>query len=116
MRGPVLVDVWASWCKRCGPVLASHARAVAESGGRVRHVAWNVDEGSEHLQAMLSGVQPRPSSRVDPGGRRLARLLAVTRLPTTLLLDADGRLVLRHDGTEVPGLAGRLAEVAGPKR
>ncbi len=113
--GPVLVDVVASWCARCGPVLGRHAQAVAQTGGRVRHVAWSVDAGAEHLEGLLSGPSPRPTSLHDPGGRRLARLVAVTRLPTTLLLDAQGRLLVQHDqGGPLPDLASLLAPLRGP--
>jgi thiol-disulfide isomerase/thioredoxin len=113
LRGrAVLVSFWASWCSPCtqeAPALAAFARS---SAGRGRLVA--VDTGDD------AGAARRFIRRFGwafPVLRDVASQAAVDYglpgLPTTVALDARGRIVAEHFGAQtVAGLRRALAAAA----
>lgn len=96
----VLLNLWATWCPPCRNEMPTLDRLQAELGGEhFEVVALSVDragpgvvreffaeEGIEHLALYI-----------DASMRALPRL-AVTGLPTTLVLDARGREIARLVG------------------
>ncbi len=89
----VLLNVWATWCLPCRkemPTLDRLQAALAGSGFEV--VALSVDrQGAEAVNAFFSEIGVRHLAvNVDASGQVLSALAALG-LPTTVLIDADGR-------------------------
>jgi thiol-disulfide isomerase/thioredoxin len=88
---PLVLDFWASWCGPCRRGLP-HVDALArELGTTARVVAVNAESEPESLQRQLrSELKLGLPMAVD--GARLAAALHVESLPTTVVVDATGRV------------------------
>ncbi len=89
----LLVNFWASWCAPCKAEMPSLDRLEAEMGGEdFQVVAVSVDEGGlpavDRFYSML-GLE-NLETYLDPTGK-FANALKLTALPTTVLVDRDGR-------------------------
>lgn len=110
LRGRVvLLNVWATWCAPCVremPALERLHRELASEGLAV--IGVNVDASS----ALLPGAASQPPSHVtsfveelgltfpiwlDPEGR-IEKAYRITGLPTTFVIDRNGRIVRQDRG------------------
>lgn len=85
--GPVLVNVFASWCAPCR---IEHPRlvALADEGARIYGVIWR--DSPQAARAMLEELgSPYAAVGVDRNGR-WGEEWAVRGAPETFLIDADG--------------------------
>ncbi len=96
----VLVNFWATWCAPCVDEMPSLDRLQARSGGDgLTVLTLSLDRGGaapvqrfftrhglEHLDAYL-----------DPQGTAM-RAFSITVLPTTILINGNGRVVGRYTG------------------
>jgi thiol-disulfide isomerase/thioredoxin len=100
LRGkPILLHFWATWCPPCRkelPELLELGRALGRDGN-LQLVALAVDEDWATVRAFFGGDVPREVVR-DATGAAAARY-DVSTLPDTYLLDADGSIRLRFNGT-----------------
>ncbi len=100
LRGrPVLLNLWATWCQPCIaelPALAALARDQGPDGIAV--VALSTDRGGvSQVRAFLAARAIDLPIRVDPAGVA-ADALGARGLPTTLVIDAEGRERARFEG------------------
>ena len=72
---PVLLDMWAPWCRPCLMVAPVIEELAAEMAGRVRVAKLNVDENP--ATAARFGVQSIPTLLLLKGGRELDRIVGV---------------------------------------
>lgn len=89
----VLLNVWATWCLPCRKEMPTLDRLQAALGGdRFQVVAFSVDrQGAEAVKAFFSEIGVRRLAvHVDVSGQALSALAAVG-LPTTLLINEEGR-------------------------
>ncbi len=111
---PTLLLLYRSDCPACGRALPAWRRLVARSGGGVRPLAVALEPEAPALAWVRSelpralGVRP-----LDRGG--FLRRLAVRRVPTTMLVGADGRLLHRRSGIPGPRDVDRLLALAGAR-
>lgn len=94
----VLINFWATWCPPCRqetPGLAKLANDYRAKGVDV--VGISVDEGgTEAIQAFVHEFQvPYPIGLVDQASSWAS---AVESLPTTILIDRDGRVAKTYMG------------------
>jgi thiol-disulfide isomerase/thioredoxin len=94
-KGPLVVNVWGSWCAPCKEEQPLLERLAAETRARgVRFVGINIRDGSptaarQHV-ARYGVTYP---SFYDPAGRLLTRFEVPARaIPTTYVIAADGRI------------------------
>lgn len=112
---PTLVNLWATWCPPCRRELPMLQRAQAEHP-EVNFVFVDQGESGTRVRSFLAAQKlPLRNVLLDPGGQAGARF-ASRALPTTLVFDAQGRLV----GTRVGELSGaslaqQLASFSSPR-
>ncbi|MGQ9368862.1 TlpA family protein disulfide reductase [Azospirillum sp. A39] len=96
----VLLNLWATWCGPCVKEMPSLDRLQARLGGaRFQVVALSVDRGGrETVEPFLAklGIAALPLY-LDPGNASMGAL-SPRGLPTTLLIDEEGREVARLEG------------------
>ena len=96
----VLLNVWATWCVPCRQEMPTLDRLQARLGGKDFLVmALSIDrKGVEAVRGFYRevGVE-KLAIYVDPSGKG-SRSLAIPGVPTTLLIDREGREVARKMG------------------
>ena len=95
-----LVHFWATWCLPCRdelPALKSLQEDMRDE--RVRVVTISVDRlGWPAIDRTVEALGVRDLTIFHDIDRQAAKALAVDALPTTILMDADGREVARLRG------------------
>ena len=116
----VLLNIWATWCVPCREEMAMLDKLEAELGGKdFQVVAVNIDRGAaDKPKAFLAEIgATHLALYTDPSGKLFSKLKAVG-MPTTLLLDRDGRetgrLVGPADWDSPDALALIKAAIAAP--
>jgi len=99
LRGrPVVVNAWASWCPPCRQELPLFAAASAREGKRVAFIGLDVNDEAGSARRFLAAHPVSYPSYADPGGDTARRLGHFVGLPTTMFLNAAGRVVATHAG------------------
>ncbi|WP_081688559.1 TlpA family protein disulfide reductase [Inquilinus limosus] len=96
----VLLNVWATWCAPCRKEMPSLDRLQAEMGGAdFQVVALSIDRGGlDAVRAFFSEVGlAHLGIYLDPTSAS-TRALNVVGIPTTVLIDGEGREVGRATG------------------
>ena len=97
LRGPLLVAVWASWCQPCKDEMPILQQFHDKHGERVDVLGYNFLDVTDQAIAAAANWDVGFASLEDPDGvNRTA--LGVTAPPTTLFIDAQGRVAYRHFG------------------
>lgn len=110
--GPMLINLWASWCKPCinELPLLNEAQAFAPE---VTFVAINMKEGLERITPMIERYDLTMLVLRD---EQLAwkQALGVQGYPVTVLVDADGTIQRVHHGayTEIEEILEQLKAIA----
>lgn len=94
----VVVNFWATWCAPCVREMPQLDALAGRDPARLAVVALSQDRD----RALVTGFYARLQLRnlapyLDPAGA-IARQFAVRGLPTSLLIDPQGRLVGRLEG------------------
>lgn len=96
LRGPVVVNVWGSWCPPCVAEIP-HFRALFDTG-KVRIVGIDVEErGIDAGQRFSMALNMRYPIFYDPDGR--TKGIFGLGVPVTWFIDAKGKVVYRQIGT-----------------
>jgi thiol-disulfide isomerase/thioredoxin len=94
-RGPLLLDFWATWCKPCLAALPHLNRLHADLAPRGLQLLGINEDGQRGAAKVKPFVQTKGFQfpvLLDLNGEAQSRL-GVLVLPTTLLLDAEGRVL-----------------------
>ncbi len=112
LKGQVVVlDFWASWCVPCRtsfPFLDSLQSRYGAQGLGV--VGLTLEEDDDAVRAFLEQVPVRFPIARDPTGRA-GEAFQVVAMPTTFLLDREGRIAARFEGGDRRTHAGIEAAV-----
>lgn len=112
LGGPMLINLWASWCGPCRAEMPALQAAYEGYDGRVAFLGVDTKDGTESAVAFLDAVGVAYPQVVDTDGDLLTSL-GPPGLPVTVVIGADGRVAGMHVG-QVDGQAlyDLLAKVA----
>ena len=95
---PLIINVWASWCGPCQAEMASLERlAWLELPVRFKIIGISTDDDADQAKRLLARTNATLSHFID-GRLQLENMLGASRLPLTLLVDADGRVLRKIYG------------------
>lgn len=94
LRGkPALIDFFASWCAPCAEEAPTLRRLSAALGGRAHIVAIDWDDAGGPARAFVRRHGWAFPVLADPAGTVGERYGVTTGLPTSFVLDPQGRIV-----------------------
>ena len=97
LAGTVTVlNVWATWCPPCVVETPGFVDLQAEFEGDVRFVGISVDESAQPVHDFAARYGVTYPLLVGPN--RAGPPVPAPVLPTTLVIDRQGRVRLRHEG------------------
>jgi cytochrome c biogenesis protein CcmG/thiol:disulfide interchange protein DsbE len=100
LRGmPVLINVWASWCVPCREEAPELRRFDRQMHGRAQLVGIDFQDARSEAMAFIREFRWRFPNVADPRGRLVGRY-GVVGLPTTFVLDRDGRIARALTGAQ----------------
>ncbi len=91
------INFWATWCGPCRAEMPSMGRLYDELKDEGLTMAAITDEDPETVRAYLERYPYSFPILIDPRGK-LSNRFRVFALPTTVVLDAEGRILLEHQG------------------
>ena len=96
----VLVDVWATWCPPCRRSLPEVAELQRAAGGAYVVLPISVDQGgwAEVKPFLAQNPQLGLTAFLPDGGKALEAFGPIPGIPTTILIDREGRLIKRWSG------------------
>src|ERR1700736_6012153 len=90
---PLIINVWASWCGPCRAEMASLERlAWLDPAGRFAVIGISTDDSPEQAMTLLDRSNATISQFID-SKLQMENMLGASRLPLTVLVDADGRVL-----------------------
>lgn len=99
MKGKVvIVDFWASWCEPCKvelPFLNSLYKKYKDKGLVV--IGVNMDEKVEDAKAFLKDNPVQVPLAYDGAKQVLAKEKNIEKMPTSFILDKNGKEAVRHE-------------------
>ena len=115
LRGKtVVMDFWATWCPPCRVEGSLFERVIEtfRNDPRVAFLSINADEDRTAVADFLKAEKWNVPVVFAQG---LDQMLGIRALPTTMILDPEGRVVFRQTGldlgTFVPTLEGKIREI-----
>ena len=95
---PLLINVWASWCGPCRQEMGSLERlAWQDQGKRFVVIGISTDDSEPAAKAYLRSANATLNHYIDRA-LELENMLGAERLPLTILVDAQGRVLGKHTG------------------
>ncbi len=96
LRGPAVVNLWATWCVPCRQELPAFQEVSARRSD-VRFVGVDIGEQTDRARDYLDELGITFDQYADPTGE-LTDALGVAGLPVTLVVDDAGMVVTEHLG------------------
>jgi thiol-disulfide isomerase/thioredoxin len=94
----VLVDFWASWCAPCKASFPAYGRLQTEFAPKgLVIIAVSVDENPADFESFARRFNPQFTVVLDRG-HKLVRAVQVPTMPTSYLIDREGRVRYVHQG------------------
>jgi thiol-disulfide isomerase/thioredoxin len=97
---PLIINVWASWCGPCQQEMASLERLSRRGGKKFAVIGISTDDYPDAAKAFLQHYKTSFSHYIDSPPFPLENMLGANRLPLTLLVDAQGRVLGKYYGAQ----------------
>ncbi|MBW7902106.1 MAG: TlpA family protein disulfide reductase [Rhodocyclaceae bacterium] len=96
---PLIINVWASWCGPCRAEMASIDRLARRYGGQFNVIGISTDDYTARADAFLKQAKTAFPHFID---NRLAleNMLGADRIPLTVLVDAQGKVLAKYYGAK----------------
>jgi thiol-disulfide isomerase/thioredoxin len=90
---PLIINVWASWCSPCRAEMASLDRlAWLDESEYFTVIGISTDDYYDQAKAALKESNATITHFIDTR-LRIENMLGASRIPLTVLVDADGRVI-----------------------
>ena len=96
---PLIINVWASWCGPCRMEMGSLQRLSQRYGKQFSVIGISTDDYVDRAELFLKTSNTSFRNFID-SKLLLEHMLGAERLPLTLLVDADGRVLAKHYGAK----------------
>jgi thiol-disulfide isomerase/thioredoxin len=97
---PLIINVWASWCGPCRMEMGSLERLNRRYGGKQFNlIGISTDDYPDAAKNFLSQVKPSFNHYIDKQ-LELENMLGADRLPLTLLVDGQGKVLAKFYGAK----------------
>jgi thiol-disulfide isomerase/thioredoxin len=97
---PLVINVWASWCGPCRQEMGSLERLSRRYGGKQFNVIGiSTDDYRDRAEAFVKQLNISFSNFIDHE-LFLENMLGADRLPLTLLVDAQGKVLGKYYGSQ----------------
>ena len=97
---PLIINVWASWCGPCREEMASLERlAWLREATAFAVIGISTDDDADAARAYLRHANSTINHYID-ANLEMENMLGATKLPLTLLIDAQGRVVRKIYGAQ----------------
>jgi thiol-disulfide isomerase/thioredoxin len=98
---PLIINVWASWCGPCRAEMASLERlAWLDTSGSFTLIGISTDDYREKAEAALETSNATITHFID-SKLQMENMLGASRLPLTVLVDSEGRVLKKVYGARV---------------
>jgi thiol-disulfide isomerase/thioredoxin len=95
---PLIINVWASWCGPCRQEMSSLDKLARRyGGGQFNLIGISTDDNIEAAYVFLERTGTSFDNFIDKK-LVLENMLGADRLPLTVLIDAQGRVLSKHYG------------------
>ena len=95
---PLVINVWASWCTPCRAEMGSLDRLARRHNGKQFHIIGiSTDDHADKAQAFVVGAGVSFDNYLDKN-LVLENMLGANRIPLTVLVDKDGKVVRKVYG------------------
>lgn len=99
LRGkPMVINLWAQWCAPCREESPFIRELATKGGDKVFVLGVDYSDPRPELAIEFAGLVGWPQPQVVDPDRRLAPGLRIPGIPVTVFVDADGKVVGRHEG------------------
>jgi len=92
LRGPLLVNLWGTWCGPCQREVPALQKVYAGAHGRLAVLGVDTEDSSASALDFAAHAGMKYPSVVDPDGTFL-HAIGRTATPMTFFVDANGRVV-----------------------
>lgn len=97
---PLIINVWASWCGPCRAEMGSLDRLARRYGKHFTVIGISTDDYPDRAQAFLKQANTSFAHYIDNKPWPLENMLGANKLPLTVLIDADGKVLAKHYGAK----------------
>jgi thiol-disulfide isomerase/thioredoxin len=96
---PAVVNLWATWCQPCLREMPSLDRLQASLDGKLTVAAVSEDRGGANLVAPFVAAMKLPNLKIYVDQKAdVGHAFDVRGLPTSIVIDAQGRVVGKVEG------------------
>lgn len=96
---PMIINVWASWCGPCQAEMPSLQRLANRAGQQAHVIGISTDDYHDRAESFVRTFKIGFPNFID-SKLRLEHMLGADRLPLTLLVDAQGKVLAKHYGAK----------------
>jgi len=95
---PLIINVWASYCPPCLAEMGSLERLKKRYGNNLNMIGISIDDYPSRANVFLSKAKTTFPHYIDHE-LKLENMLGAQRIPLTLLIDAQGRVLHKVSGS-----------------
>ena len=97
---PLIINVWASWCGPCRQEMGSLQRLARRGGKQFNVIGISTDDYVDRAELFLKVSNTTAFSNFIDSRLFLENMLGAERLPLTLLVDKQGRVLAKVYGAQ----------------